>query len=345
MGIRAGDCIGIALRNGPQFFELLGAATAMGAKAVLVAWRLKRDEVEYIVKDSCDKVVIFDEESAPSVAGLPSLGLDEYERRLLVALPAEDLPRTLTGFAFDLYSSGTTGRPKAIERERSAPAFAAPAQMSRPTFLEMMGIDAPGEVHLVCGPLYHSQPIGFSGMALSAGHRVVLMEGSFDAEACLRAIDVERITWMTCVPTHLIRILGLPAEVRNRYDMSSIKAILHSAAPCPRDIKARAMDFVPANSMWEIYGGTEGAMTMISPQEAIQKPGSVGQAFPPGTELQILDTEGQRMPNGQVGMVFARAPTPFRYRGAPELDAQTWRGDFFTLGDGVPRCRRLSVHH
>ena len=102
----------------------------------------------------------------------------------------------------------------------------------------MLGVGQPGEVHLMCGPLYHSQPIGFSTAALAAGHRVVMMGGGFDAETCLATIEREKVTWITCVPTHLIRILALPEEVRNRYDLSSLKAVLHSAAPCPRDVKA-----------------------------------------------------------------------------------------------------------
>jgi long-chain acyl-CoA synthetase len=135
------------------------------------------------------------------------------------------------------------------------------------------------------------------------------------------------------VPTHFIRILALPDAVRRKYDLSSIKMILHSAAPCPRDVKSAIIELFPPNTIWEVYGGTEGAMTMISPQEWVQKPGSVGRPFPPGTVLRIFDQEGNEQPTGQMGLVYARSALNFRYRGAPQLDTQTWRGDMFTLGD------------
>jgi long-chain acyl-CoA synthetase len=159
------------------------------------------------------------------------------------------------------------------------------------------------------------------------------MSGGFDAETCLATIERERVSWLTCVPTHLIRILALPATVRARYDLRSLKAVLHSAAPCPRDVKQAVMALLPPDTVWEIYGGTEGAMTMISPQEWVAKPGSVGRAFPPGSELRILDTEGDPVPTGMPGLIYARATMGFRYRGAKVLDDQTWRGDYFTLGD------------
>ena len=334
-GIGAGGCIGIALRNRPQFFELLTAATAVGAQAVPIAWRLKRDEVHYLAEDSGVELVVFDPEAAEATAGLPGLALDAYERLLAAAEPAADVDAAPTGFRLELYSSGTTGRPKAIERELTAEVQPddKPPDTRKLGFLGMLGVADPDEVHLFCGPLYHSQPIGFATSALSAGHRVVMMEGSFDAQNCLRLIERERVTWMTCVPTHLVRILAVPDV--ERYDLSSIKAVFHSAAPCPRDVKARIMELFPPDTVWEVYGGTEGSLTMISPQEWLKKPGSVGRPFPPGTELHILDDDGNELPAGGLGLVYGRSPmmTRFRYRGAPELDAETWRGDLFTLGD------------
>ena len=345
-GIGTGGCIGIALRNRPQFFELLTAATAVGAQAVPIAWRLKRDEVRYLAEDSHVELVVFDAEAAEATTGLPGLALDTYERLLATAEPAADIDATPTGFRLELYSSGTTGRPKAIERELTAEIQPddKPPDTRKLGFLSMLGVADPDEVHLFCGPLYHSQPIGFAASAIAAGHRVVMMEGSFDAQSCLRLIESERVTWMTCVPTHLVRILAVPDV--ERYDLSSIKAVFHSAAPCPRDVKARIMELFPPDTVWEVYGGTEGALTMISPQEWRNKPGSVGRAFPPGTELHILDDDGNELPAGALGLVYGRSPmmTHFRYRGAPELDAETWRGDLFTLGDvGYRRRGRLPV--
>ncbi|MCB2061333.1 MAG: AMP-binding protein [Novosphingobium sp.] len=331
-GIGRGDRIGIAFRNRPQFYELMAAATALGATTVPIAWRLKRDEVRYLVEDSGVKLVFFDADSAGQMEGIAGVSLDEYEEALASAEPpaAGVLPGA---FDMHLYSSGTTGKPKAIEREPVPAEVLAKAAPGRNGLLDMLGVGEPGEVHLICGPLYHSQPIGFGASALGAGHRVVMMEGGFDAEECLKVIDREKVTWLTCVPTHLIRIMALPEEVRGKYDVSSVKAILHSAAPCPRDVKAAAMEYFPRDSIWEVYGGTEGAMAMISPAEWREKPGSVGRAFPPGTELRIMDEQGNVLPPGETGLVYSRAIMKFRYKGAEQLDSETWKGDFFTLGD------------
>jgi long-chain acyl-CoA synthetase len=337
LGVGTGDCIGIALRNRPQFFELLAAAGAVGAKAVPIAWRLKHDELRYLIEDSKSRAVFFEDDRDSSESDLRGVSLAEYERLLGTVDPAIQPSEVISGFNLELYSSGTTGRPKGIERTVSP----APAKTSseegvpdpRLGFLETLGVAGPGEVHLLCGPLYHSQPIGFSTQALAAGHRVVMMEGSFDAEMCLRTIEREKVTWMTCVPTHFIRILALPEETRGQYDLSSLKAVMHSAAPCPRDVKTRVMDLFPPDTVWESYGGTEGSMAFISPQEWTRKPGSVGRAFPPGTELHILDQGGTELAPGEVGLVYSRAIMPFRYRGAPELDAETWKGELFTVGD------------
>lgn len=332
-GIGPGDRIGVAFRNRPQFFELLAAATALGATTVPIAWRLKREEIAYLIADSGVKQVFFDADSASQMQGFDGMSLDRYEAALSAATPAPASGDMLGNYEMFLYSSGTTGRPKAIERETVPPEVLAKFSPGRNGLLDMLGVAEPGEVHLICGPLYHSQPIGFGGTALGAGHKVVMMEGGFDAEACLAAIERERVTWLTCVPTHFVRILALPSEVRSRYDVSSVKAILHSAAPCPRDVKSAIMDYFPPDAIWEVYGGTEGAMTMISPAEWRARPGSVGRAFPPGSQIVIMDEAGNLLPAGETGLVYARAVLKFRYKGASELDKDTWSGDYFTLGD------------
>ncbi|MDG2005413.1 MAG: AMP-binding protein [Novosphingobium sp.] len=332
-GIGPGDRIGIAFRNRPQFYELMSAATALGGGSLPIAWRLKQEEVQYLVEDSGVKLVFFDPDSAARMEGLNGVSLDEYENAIATIDPAGQTDAPTGPMAFDLYSSGTTGRPKAIQREPVPPELLAKFSPGQNGLLNMLGVEQPGEVHLICGPLYHSQPIGFGATAMGAGHSVVMIEGGFDAEECLRVIDRNKVTWLTCVPTHLIRIMALPEETRAKYDVSSIKAILHSAAPCPRDVKAAVLDYFPEGSIWEVYGGTEGAMSMISPEEWSKKPGSVGRAFPEGTELRIMDEAGNILKPGEVGLVYSRTLMKFSYKDSSQLDDETWRGDFFTLGD------------
>jgi long-chain acyl-CoA synthetase len=333
-GVSEGGCIGVALRNCPQFFELFAAAGLMGAKSVPIAWRLKREEVAYLIEDSGAQVVFYDADSAAQMAGLPgAVSLDDYETRLQTAEPEPGIDGTALRFNMELYSSGTTGRPKAIERGQPTPEEMERLMSGAFNIPKLMGVDGPGEVHMMTGPLYHSQPIGFSTQALAAGQCVVMMSGGFDAETCLATIEREKVTWITCVPTHFVRILALPEDVRNRYDLSSLKAVMHSAAPCPRDVKTAIMDLLPPGVVWEVYGGTEGAMTVCSPAEALAKRGSVGKAYPPGTEVKVLDPEGEPLPAGVPGLIYGTPIMSFRYRGAKELDDQTWRGRLYTIGD------------
>lgn len=334
LGLSEGGCIGVALRNCPQFFELFAAAGLIGAKSVPVAWRLKREEVDYLIADSGARAVFYDAGSAEQMAGLPgAISLDDYEALLEKAEPAPGIDGTALKFNMELYSSGTTGRPKAIERGQPTQEEMERLMSGAFNIPRLMGVDGPGEVHMMTGPLYHSQPIGFSTQALASGQRVVMMSGGFDAETCLATIEREKVTWITCVPTHFVRILALPEEVRNSYDLSSLKAVMHSAAPCPRDVKIAIMKLLPPGVVWEVYGGTEGAMTVCSPAEALAKPGSVGKAFPPGTEVKILDPEGNPLPPGVPGLIYGTPIMSFRYRGARELDDQTWRGRLYTIGD------------
>jgi long-chain acyl-CoA synthetase len=332
MGLGPGGCVGIALRNRPQFFELVAAASLLQAKAVPIAWRLKREEVRYLIEDSGAQFVVSDSDSAEQMAGLPGLSLQDYEDRLAQAAPAEDLDLASNRFSFELYSSGTTGRPKAIERDFST---LTPEKLSKLGAGSSLAhgrrgsgrspFDVRADVPFAADRLCHHRP-----RARPSGGDD---GGSFDAETCLATIEREKVTWITCVPTHFIRILALPDDVRRRYDLSSLKAVLHSAAPCPLDVKRAIIDLLPPDTVWEIYGGTEGAITMVSPQEWLHKPGSVGRGFPPGTPLHILDGEGRELPPGEVGLIYAPPLMNFRYRGAPELDAQTWRAGLYTLGD------------
>jgi long-chain acyl-CoA synthetase len=268
------------------------------------------------------------------MGGLPAISIEDYEQRLN-EIVAPERPEMPSGkFAMQLYSSGTTGRPKAIERDFSKVDLKELApKLAQLNLINFFGLNHPGEVHLICGPLYHSQPIGFGSSAIAAGHKVVMMEGGFDAETCLATIDREKVTWMTCVPTHLIRMLALPADVRARYDTSSVKVLMHSAAPCPPEVKQGAMKLFPRDSVWEVYGGTEGALTIISAPEARERPGSVGRAYPPGQELRIMDLDGNVLSPGEVGLIYGQSLLDFRYKDSPELDRQTWRDGFFTLGD------------
>jgi long-chain acyl-CoA synthetase len=322
-GVAARDRVAVAFGNRPEFFEAAEALARLGATTVPVSWRFKADEIRYMVEDSGAMLIVFEPGMEAEVAGLRARSLVEY-RAAVVAEPATTLgavPDFVVPDA-EVYTSGTTGRPKAVERAKVA---APPVN-----FLEFWGIAGTDERHLCCAPVYHSQPRAFAQFALAAGHTLVLME-RFDPEEFLQAVERERVTWVSMAPIHFVRILALPDETRERYDLSSLRLVMHSAAPCPVDVKRRIMDLFPAGTVWELYGGTEALFTMAPPDEWLRKPGTVGRAGP-GITVKILDDDGVELGPGEVGTVYASQP-PFSYRGAPETTAESWRDDLFTLGE------------
>ena len=326
MGLEAGDRIGCALRNRIEFFEATFGAARAGAELVPISWRAKQDEVDYLLSDSRARLLVAEDDMNASV---PVLRFSEFESALATEedTPLEDAP-PIAPPSIRFYTSGTTGRPKAVERPRSTiDAYLAGAE----EHLRNFEVEQPDEIHLCCGPLYHSAPLGFSDYALLMGQTVVLME-RFDAEELLRLIDEERATWSMMVPIHFVRILALPDDVRARYDVSSMRRILHAAAPCPPDVKRRIIDMFGDDVVWEFYGMTEGRATLITGKEWLKRPGSVGRPMP-GARVRILDGSGEPLPAGETGLIYVSTGGTFEYAGDPSKTAEAWSGDFFTVGD------------
>jgi long-chain acyl-CoA synthetase len=332
IGVVAGDRVVVALRNRIEFLESATAAARLGATVIPLSWRFKREEVRAIVEDAGARLVVAEPDAIETMADLPALHLGgPYEAAVTAEQekPAEGSLDPAPVF-FRYYTSGTTGVPKAIRRpDPSREAYLANAT-SHP---QLAGLTEPGEVHLDCGPLYHTAPCAFTNFALLLGHTVVLME-HFDAGTCLQLIERERVTWSHMVPINFIRILALSDEARTDRDLSSVKRILHAAAPCPVDVKRRIIELFPPDTVWEYYGMTEGLATIIPPDEWLAKPGSVGRAAP-GIEMSILDEDGREVSPGEVGLVYVSpmGGVRFEYGGAPDKTAQAWLGDRYTVGD------------
>ncbi|MGP0029377.1 MAG: AMP-binding protein [Acidimicrobiales bacterium] len=348
-GIRPGDRIASALGNGVEWFEVAGAAARAGVTVVPVSWRNRHDEVAYLVEDSGAKVVFAEPGATEVMRGLPAIFAgDQYERMVEAEdegpLPSSPEPPVI-GFRY--YTSGTTGRPKAIEGELPTGAALAALRASftppvtpvapgpdgrRPLGRgQTEGLEGSDEVHLLVGPAYHTAPGAFAHRALQYGQTVVVMR-HFDAEECLRLIEAERVTWSHMVPINFVRLLKLPDTVRRRYDLSTVRRILHAAAPCPVEVKRAIMDVFPPGAIYEYYGATEGLATVCPADEWLAKPGTVGRAAT-GVELRILDDDGRPQPAGRVGSVYFSPMMRFSYAGAPEKTEQAWRGAFFTAGD------------
>ena len=198
---------------------------------------------------------------------------------------------------------------------------------------QALDLNDPSHIHLVAGPLYHAAPGTFARFALHYGNTAVIMP-RFDAEDALRLIAHHRCTSTFMAPTLLKRIVDLPDAVRGRYDVSSIRVIVMTAAPCPMPIKEQVLSYF-GPVLYESYGSTElGVNTVLRPEEILRKPGSCGRALA-GVEIAILDTFGQPVPIGTPGELFVRrsASTLDEYYKRPDATRQMARGDWLSVGD------------
>jgi len=229
------------------------------------------------------------------------------------------------------YTSGTTGRPKGVRRELSGldPDDAGELSSLLP---QLFGITpGPPNVHLVTSPHYHTAVSVFGGASLMMGHRLVYMDG-WDAERALALVERYQVTNTHMVPTHFSRLLALPEETRQRYDISSMRWILHAAAPCPVGVKRAMLDWWGPR-VYEYYAATEGGGTLATPQDWLAKPGTVGKPWPI-SEVMVAGEDGEKCPPGVPGTVYLRSDlTDFVYKGDPAKTQAARRNGFFTVGD------------
>ena len=231
---------------------------------------------------------------------------------------------------FMQYTSGTTGRPKAVRRAIPPLDPDAMIAMLAPN-LYRYDIQPGGDhVHLVTSPMYHMAPLSFGYFSLHFEHPVVLMDG-WDAERALALIERHRVTTTHMVPTQFQRLVRLPADVRAKYDVSSLRHVMHAAAPCPIELK-RAMLEWWGPVIYEYYGATEGGGTMVRAQEWLAHPGTVGRPWP-GADVKIFDDEGRECGPGEIGTVYLKLMMEFEYKDDPEKTRADRRGDYFTVGD------------
>ncbi len=311
-GVQVDDFVAITTPNSAAFHVAAAAIWKAGATPCILSPRLPARELAEVLAVANPRAVIGDVPPEVETARLsPEDGLDG--ERL------EDLAPT---YWKAVASGGSTGRPKIIvdhtpgRMDTSAMAVAA------------MGV-TPGAVVLNPGPLYHNGPFIFTSLALITGAQVVGMP-RFDAEECLRLIERHRVSWVSFVPTMMHRIWRLPAEVRDRYDLSSLRFVWHLAAPCPAWLKHAWIDWLGPERIFEAYAGTESAGTAISGVEWLAKPGSVGRVTPGA--IRILAEDGRDCDPGQVGEIHLPASSldNFHYLG---VEREAARASSFSLGD------------
>jgi long-chain acyl-CoA synthetase len=340
-GLAPGDVIAAIVRNGPEYLELMLAAGQAGVIVVPVNWHLSAREIRYILTDSGARLVVAAADQASElpldqlpphryVAGGAAPGWRPYAE-LGAAEPAT-VPDDRQAGGLMLYTSGTTGHPKGVHSTQAA---ADPDTMAGmfAGIPRNYGVTSAGGVHLVCSPMYHAAPGGHALGFLHAGHTIVIRD-RFDPEDFLAAVERYQVTTVHLVPTHFHRLLRLPAEVRSRYDLSSLQAIIHAGAPCPVPIKKQMLDWL-GPIIWEYLGSTEGSVSRVGSQEWLARPGTVGRPLP-GLTVRILDAGGAELPAGEPGTIYFgypdRAPS-FEYHHDAEKTAASRRGNLVTAGD------------
>ena len=332
LGVTPGDRVLIAARNRPEHLEAAFGAARLRAEVVPAPWRSTADELAYLITDSGASVLIAEPDARTATSGsiVPVLHIGaDYEAALGAHGdgPLGDAPR-LDYVHRHAYTSGTTGRPKAIE----LPGFNSHHALAHTLeFQSRFGIEDPHHVNLAISPMHHLAGWSYPHSALVLGQTTVLVDG-FEPEAVLEIIERESVTYANFVPLHFIRLAALDSATTDRFDLSSVEVVLHGSAPCPVDVKWRMFEMFGPDAIWETYGGSEGLASVISPGEWREHPGSVGL---PVTEVRILDEQGVELPTGEPGLVYLapNAGVRFTYRGDPEGSAAIWRDDLFTLGD------------
>jgi acyl-CoA synthetase (AMP-forming)/AMP-acid ligase II len=342
-GLREGDTVAILMENNEHIHAVMWAARRSGLYYVPINTHLTAAEAAYIVDNSNAKAIIGSAPLRETCLGLREHlpgGLPE-----LLMIAGEDLPcwerypECVAGqpdtpiedeIEGDLlqYSSGTTGRPKGIKRElpHVSPAEA-PGMMSA---LVGFWMD-PHAVYLSPAPLYHTAPSVWSMNVQAGGITTVVME-KFDAEGCLDAIQRHRVTHAQFVPAMFVRMLKLPQDVRDSYDLSSLKRVMHAAAPCPVEIKKQMMDW------WgpiidEYYASSEAiGSTLITAEDWLAHPGSVGKPMLGG--VHIVGEDGTEQPAGRAGEIYFEGGYSFEYLNDPTKTAASRdKHGWVTVGD------------
>ena len=344
LGLKPGDCVALVMENCAEFFQINLAVTQIGLYMTPINNHLTAPEIAYIVKDSGAKVFFGSEkfaaacQAAQEQIGFPpessfALGTVEGFRpfsELTAEQPATRPEDRCAGQVMN-YTSGTTGKPKGVRRAL-APIDPDLVAALTTGLLAMFGLQPEDDnVHICGSPLYHTAVLMFSSTSLHMGHAVVLTE-KWEPESMLRLIEKYRVTQSHMVPTQFNRLLKLAPAIREKYDVSSLRAMIHAAAPCPIDTKWKMLNWW-GDSIYEYYAATEGGGTLVTPQEWRERPGTVGKAWP-NAEIKIFDDEANELDPKTVGTVYMKlGQADFKYKDAEQKTRDNRIGDFFTVGD------------
>ena len=333
-------------QNSPGIVVVINAARKIGVTAVPLNYRLTDVEAMYVA-DHCDATIVYvDAESAPIFARirnqLPKVehylvfdgetpdGMIDADSAIAVASAHEPEVAAATGAgATMIYTSGTTGKPKGAFRSGAAN----PAQVG--AMLALVGY-TPADVYIPTGPLYHSGPGGFMGIAQVLGQTVVLQR-KFDPQDWLRLVDKYKVTSTFSAPTPIRMICNLPADVKARYDVSSMKRMIANAAPWSMTLKQMYLADFPADSLFEVYGSTElGVNCILRPEDQLRKPGSCGKPAPM-VDIKLFGDDGAEVTGTgpeHTGELFVKSPSVFAdYYKQHDQYLNDQRDGYQTVGD------------
>jgi acyl-CoA synthetase (AMP-forming)/AMP-acid ligase II len=359
LGLRKGDRVALLAYNCVEWLEIYVALARAGLVAVPINFRLLAPEIAYIVDNSEARALIVQEDLRERVESLrPTLqagccihfggatprGWNGYESLVAGAADAADAAPGVRVAPEDpfalMYTSGTTGRPKGAIRNHEGNALLAFA-----TALEF-GFSRDDHALLVM-PMCHANSLYFGLTFMYLGATVVVDDRkSFDPEALLATLARERITFTSLVPTHYIMMLGLPAAVKATYDVGSVGKLLVSSAPARRDTKLAILEHFRNSRLFELYGSTEaGWVTLLRPEEQLEKLGSVGREWAGSGAIRILDPQGNEVPDGEVGELHSRTSYVFDgYWKNPAKTAEAFRGEWCSVGDMARRDADGYIH-
>jgi long-chain acyl-CoA synthetase len=344
LGVREGDVLAVLLRNDLPYVDVVHACRIAGIVYCPVNWHFTADEVAFIVEDSGAKALLAHgdlldgvEHRLDRALALLAVGATQCARARgydgwLAASPRYDGP-TVSPRGHMAYTSGTTGRPKGVVRH-PVPLDELPERqlLSRQLLAQTFGLHT-GCRALLPAPMYHSAPSGFLQGALTAAERLVVME-RFDAEALLAAIAQHHIDTVYLVPIMYVRLLRLPEAVRRRHDLSSLRYIASTGAPCAPEVKRAMIEWL-GPIVHETYASSEaGMVTSISAEEALARPGSAGRPVL-GAQVRILDAQGTPCGPHEVGLIYVRQPvySDFTYRHNDAARQAIERDGLIHLGD------------
>ncbi len=342
-GLGEGSTVAVMAGNQIELFELTLACIQSGILVVPVNWHAVADEVRYILDDAGADLLVVDERwidvavGADAPAGSIVIGADAPAGfatwKAFTDVDGSTTPDPVRGGVM-FYTSGTTGKPKGVRGSLAGVGGDAAMWQLLAGSTSMFSLAEDEPVYALAGPAYHSAQWVFAYFSLLSG-ATVTMQHAFDPESLLAMIERERVTNSFLVPTQFTRLLRLDDDVRSRYDTSSLVAVHHGGAPCSPRVKRAMIDWL-GPVVWEFYGGTEGGfISMISAEEWLERPTSVGRVVPI-VEVFVADDDGVRVGPNVPGNLWFKSimGTSFEYHNAPEktADAHLEPG-VATLGD------------